>query len=421
MLKNKIMMMVLGVSLILAGCGSTDNHKGSQKSDGATTTGNKPSSQQTSNSNAASTNTNGESSQSSGKSSNSNNTNANSPTPPTENTPSQSTNVNMSMVTAVRLADFNTGWSGGSGWIAKTASGGKKWTIVYQGSGTVQQIFALNHSDVWATLNQGGNKSKLLHSNDGGKHWGFVGTTPNQAFLHFTSKTTALSGNYLTQDGGKTWNLLPMPKDTVGDVYYHDAKNGWAVTQSTNVLDVKRTNDGGHSWESVMSKSLFSPLSGSTIRSAGTSDAWIELIGGTGMNQTSYSVFHTTDGGKSWTTVIANSTAGGGPAPGFSQDYHNGPINKGSKPGPLYVVNSQIAFMGGACPACEHPNSIGFTKDAGNTWVNSKMTLDGNGDAYLAISDANHGWWITSENEKQSVMYTTTDGGLHWNQVHVFH
>src|SRR5207247_419491 len=119
----------------------------------------------------------------------------------------------------------------------------------------VQQIFALNHLDLWATINQGGNMSRILHSNDGGKHWSLVGTTPNQAFLHFTSKTTALSGNYLTQDSGKTWHLLPIPKDTVGDVYFHDEKNGWAVTQSNKALDVKRTNDGGNTWETVMTKS----------------------------------------------------------------------------------------------------------------------------------------------------------------------
>ena len=86
----------------------------------------------------------------------------------------------------------------------------------------------------------------------------------------------------------------------------------------------------------------------------------------------------------------------------------------------MWLILKSLSWVGHAL-ACDHPNSIGFTKDAGKTWVNSKMTLDGNGDAYLAISDANHGWWITTENEKPSVMYTTTDGGLHWNQVHVFH
>ncbi|MCM2535945.1 hypothetical protein NDK43_31210 [Neobacillus pocheonensis] len=419
MLKNKILMMVLGLSLILAGCSSANNQKASQSSHG-TTASNKQSNQQTSNSDSSANNTNVGSSSSTGTSTNSSNTTSNSSTLPETNTAEQSNTIDRSTVTAVRLADFNTGWVGGNGWIAKTITSGKNWKIVYQGSGTVQQIFALNHSDVWAILNQGSNNGKLLQSSDGGQHWALIGTTPNKAYLHFTSKTTAISGNIYSQDGGKTWYSLPIPKDMVGDAYFHDVKNGWAVTQSNNVFYVKRTIDGGKSWNTVMTKNLSSPLAGAMIRSAGTNDAWIELIGGTGMTQTSYSVFHTTDGGNSWNTVIANSTAGGGPAPGFNQDYNKGPINKGSKPGPLYVVNPQVAFMGGSCPACDNPNSIGWTKDAGKTWVNSNVTLAGYGDAYLAISDASHGWWITTENTKPSVMYTTSDGGIHWNQVHIF-
>ena len=329
--------------------------------------------------------------------------------------------LNMSMVTAVRLADFNTGWVGGNGWVAKTINGGKSWSVVYQGNGTVQQIFALNHSDVWVTLNQGANVSKLLHSGDGGQHWNVVGTTPNNAFLHFTSKTIALSGNYLSQNGGRTWNQLSLPNNTVGHAYFHDEQNGWVVTQSNNIFYVKRTLDGGKSWKTVMTRSLVSSsLDSAKIRSAGTQDAWIELIGDSGMTQTSYSVFHTTDGGKSWRTVIANSTAGGGPAPGFSQFKNNVPSNKGSDPGPLYVVNPQVAFMGGSCPACDYPNSIGWTRDAGKTWVNSNVTLEGFGDAFLAFADANHGWWITTDYEKPSRMYATSDGGIHWNQVYIF-
>lgn len=406
MVKNIMIMMVLGLSLVLGGCGFGDNQKASQTTDQATA----KSSQSIQNTSSPAPIIKSGSSQS-----------VSIPTTPSVKNPvTRNTIPNMSLVTAVRSANFNTGWVGGNGWVAKTTTSGKYWTVVYQGSGTVQQIFALNHSDVWATLNQGGNKLKLLHSSDGGKHWAVIGYTPNKGFLHFISKTTALSGNYLSQDGGKTWHLLSTPKNMIGDAYFHDVKNGWTVTQGNNEFYVKRTIDGGKSWSVVMTKGILSPLNGVVIRSAGTNDAWIELIGDSGMSQTSYSVFHTTNDGKTWRTVIANSTAGGGPAPGFDATYYKGPNNKGSKPGPLYVVNSQVAFMGGSCPACDNPNSIGWTKDAGKTWVNGNITLKGYGDAYLAIADSNHGWWITTENGKPSVMYTTSDGGLHWHQVHIF-
>jgi photosystem II stability/assembly factor-like uncharacterized protein len=50
-----------------------------------------------------------------------------------------------------------------------------------------------------------------------------------------------------------------------------------------------------------MTRTTVAPLNGALIRSAGTDDAWIECIGDSGMTQTSYSLFHTTDGGKHWT------------------------------------------------------------------------------------------------------------------------
>lgn len=85
---------------------------------------------------------------------------------------------------------------------------------------------------------------------------------------------------------------------------------------------VKRTVDGGVAWRTVMSRETVSPLSVTVIRSAGQDDAWVELIGDSGMSQTSYSLFHTTDGGDNWITVLANSTADGGPAPAFRDVYH---------------------------------------------------------------------------------------------------
>jgi photosystem II stability/assembly factor-like uncharacterized protein len=138
------------------------------------------------------------------------------------------------------------------------------------------------------------------------------------------------------------------------------------------------------------------------------------------MSQTSYSLFHTADGGKSWQTVIANSTAGGGPAPGFPIDHSSGPENTGSKPGALYVVDPNTAYMGGQCPACDKPNTIGWTTDGGKTWTNGETQLEGYGNQLLAIADATHGWWIISDSAGPSVMYTTADGGNSWSKVHTF-
>jgi photosystem II stability/assembly factor-like uncharacterized protein len=323
----------------------------------------------------------------------------------------------MGQVTALRLADPKTGWVGGKGWIAKSSNGGKQWTMQYAGSGTIHQIFALNDQLAWASTKE---DSSLLTTRDGGGNWSRVGKVPNDGFIHFVTKAEGYSSNAQTLDGGKSWTTLAVPKPIIGDPYFHDKANGWAVTQFENTVKVERTIDGGQTWRGVMSRNTVAPITGALIRSAGKDDAWVEWIGDSGMNQTSYSVFHTADGGKSWQTVIANSTAGGGPAPGFAMDYTKGPVNQGTTPGPLYVVDPKVAFMGGQCLTCDSPNSVGWTTDGGKTWMNGQQMFDGLETELLAMADSKQGWLIVTDLVKPSVMYTTEDGGKHWKKGFTF-
>ncbi|TBL78607.1 hypothetical protein [Paenibacillus thalictri] len=340
--------------------------------------------------------------------------------PASENTP-------MSEVTAVRIIDPASGWTGGNGWIARTDNGGKAWAKQYEGKESIKQLFALNGKEVWSVTGNGGasgtnaaERLQLLHSTDGGKKWSSAGTVPNGGFLHFVSSQEGFAANAHTIDGGKSWEQLTVPSPIVGDAYFHDKKNGWAVAADNGKLLVKRTTDGGATWQNVMSRDSAAPVNGALIRSAGVNDAWIEVIGDSGMSQTSYSLFHTPDGGKSWVTVIANSTAGAGPAPGFPAGYNDGPKNNGSKPGMLYVVDTNTAFMSGFCPACDKPNTVGWTHDGGKTWNNGTESFGGFGGSLLAMADSNNGWMITTDRTEPSIMYTTSDGGKHWTEAHKF-
>jgi photosystem II stability/assembly factor-like uncharacterized protein len=330
-------------------------------------------------------------------------------------------NVSMGNLTALRLADFKSGWAGGAGWIARTDDSGASWTVQYEDIFAVKQIFALNTQQAWATMDIGDGKGvNLIQTTDGGKHWTAVGMVPNYAFLHFVSDKEAFSGNARTTDGGKSWMKLSVPDGAVGDVYYHDKLNGWAVTQTVGKkFSFLHTNDGGKSWATVRSQAWEGEI-GTIIHSAGKKDAWIELIGDSGMSQTSYSLFHTADGGKSWTPVVANNTAGAGPAPGYKGTETNVPSNTGSKPGVLYVVNTTTAFLGGTCPACDNSNTMGHTTDGGKTWVNGKAAFPGYGEQLLAAADAKHVWWINTDSEKPAVMYTSSDGGANWVKTHTF-
>lgn len=335
-----------------------------------------------------------------------------------------SSKVSMNKVTALRLADANTGWIGGNGWIAKSNNGGKDWHIQFRGTGTIHQIFALNHQMVWATIGKDAGQSpsfQLIKSTDGGKHWSDQGSVPNDGFLHFVSGNEAFSSHVETFDGGKTWKKIPTPKNSIKHAYFLNRKYGWIITEEKNTFQIKRTTNGGKTWQTVMTRNNTLPGS-ALIRSAGPNDAWVELIGGHGMTQTSYSLFHTKDGGHHWMLVIANSTAGGGPAPGMPKNYHDGPHNNGSGPGPLYVLNQNIAFMVGACQACMS-STIGWTNDGGHAWVNEAEKFKGIGPVQLAMADAKHGWLITTnvDNKHVSALFTTSDGGHQWKKVHTFH
>ncbi|RDI45409.1 VPS10 domain-containing protein [Falsibacillus pallidus] len=343
--------------------------------------------------------------------------------PPPADTQSNNDNVQIEEVTALRMIDTSSGWIGGKGYIARSDDNGANWQIQYQGEQTVEQIFALNGKHVWAVFSSDGDtpdRKRLLKSTDGGKHWQPVGRMPADGFLHFTSVNDAFVSNYRSTDGGKTWSKLKMPKNAVGETYFHDQKNGWAVVQEDKKILIKKTTDSGTTWKGTYSGPYEDELQSSIIRSMGENDAWVELIGGTGMTQTSYSLFHTTDSGKNWRKVLANSTAGGGPAPGVEEPHNEIPKNTGSKPGPLYVVNKDIAFQGGNCPACEVPNTVGWTKDGGKTWINGKTQLQGYGESLLAMADGDHGWWIINDNENGPVLYATSNGGMNWSKMRVF-
>jgi hypothetical protein len=332
--------------------------------------------------------------------------------------------INMGKVTATRLIDGKSGWVGGNGWIARSDDNGSDWKVQYQGDQTVLQIFALNGQNAWAVLGKSQDQAPdytLIYTDNGGNSWSRTCTLRREGFLHFNSVHEGFLANLHTVDGGKTWNAMPVPDKIVSDAYFNNKNHGWAVVQADSTVEIKNTIDGGKTWKTIMSRPLHDDgLTGALIRSAGVKDVWVEMVGGVGMTQQSYSLFHTTNRGESWLNVIANSTAGGGIAPGFDSYGIKENTNDGSAPGPLYVVNQNTAFMGGNSQARDNPNTLGWTNNGGRTWVNGNAQYPGYGGALLAMADETHGWWICTDNSQPSKLYTTSDGGKHWINTYTF-
>jgi photosystem II stability/assembly factor-like uncharacterized protein len=320
-------------------------------------------------------------------------------------------------VSALGMTGPAAGWIGGKGWIARTGNGGADWQVQYTGQGTVLSLFALDSEHGWAKLDTG----SLLQTVDGGAHWTLAASAPNQGYLHFNTPDTGFSAAAATTDGGRTWVQLPEPENLVGDAYYYDRLNGWAVTSaSSKAFTFERTTDGGKTWRTVYTRKMVS-LTGAVVRSAGPEDAWIECIGDSGMNQTAYSLFHTSDGGGHWRVVLNHGTAGGGPAPGFALDEINDiPANNGAAPGMLVVLNGKAAYMSGYCSPCDNANTVGWTHDGGQTWTDGEQSFPGYIPAQLAMADTQHGWFVTNSQEDPAVLYTTDNGGEEWKRAFTF-
>lgn len=358
------------------------------------------------------------------------------PQEPSAGTPAASDqNQTMTAPTAIAFISATEGWAGGSGFISHTKDGGQHWEKQYAGTGQIAGFSFLSDNPKvgWAyqgELNGPGagspagsaKKTALLQTKDGGAAWTVVNPSVSLGKeLHFISEQEGFSGNKATSDGGKTWRELPVPAEIAGEAYFSSSDSGWAVINKGNTYEIQQTTDGGKTWKSVYSKPVGSILNGAVIRTTSKDDVWVQLIGDSGMTQTSYTLLHSKDAGKSWLPVVANSTAGGGPAPGYSVGSEAGPKGPGSSPGQLLPLSAQTGFMLGQCRACgdEGEVSIGWTLDGGASWTNSGQKLPGQ-DGIVSFVNEKQGWLLTYKYSMAPVLYETKDGGKQWSKVYTF-
>ncbi|MDB5052505.1 MAG: hypothetical protein JWM44_555 [Bacilli bacterium] len=320
-------------------------------------------------------------------------------------------------ISTVVFTQKGEGWVGGNGFLKHTKDGGKSWSSYYEGTDTVLDLIFLNNGTGWMKqLNQNDGKVNLYYTVDSGVHWEKKFEIEYNDTLLFLNNTMGFVGNRLTQNGGKTWKVLSLPVNAVGNVYFSNEKVGWIFTYQDDKFFVERTMDGGQTWKSVYERYSKGGIMNALIRSSGPLDAWVEVIGGVGMNQAAYSLFHTSDGGAKWTSVLAHSSAGGGIAPGFATEKNAEASGPGAYPGTLIALSSKTAFLSGSCSPCGDNGeaTIGWTKDGGKTWIEAQQKLSGQGSAISFLSE-NEGWLASS-----NTIYITKNGGENWNVLYTF-
>ena len=340
---------------------------------------------------------------------------------------------------AVDFVDAQHGWAAGQE-ILSTADSGQHWRRQYRSATLIAGLDFLTRADGWAW-----GHALLLRTTDGGQHWrrlpdpapaalyGIQFLSPSQG-IAVTNPPVAYgrglapsSGVSVTSDGGVTWRPVRTPS-AVTAACFVSARVGWALAPAAGA--VLRTSDGGRNWQRGFTSQ---PLWSGAVGCSGQRNVWLLAVGGVGMNQASYTLYRSADGGVRWHAVAAVASAGGGPAPGKPVHVPAGPPGFGIR---LDAVDATTAYVLGGCPICGRPelSAIGSTViggtvdggtvDGGNTWRTYPPIAGIGYDGLSAVSfaTARRGWLILSlpasegAGGREGIVLATGDGGRTWRE-----
>jgi photosystem II stability/assembly factor-like uncharacterized protein len=295
-----------------------------------------------------------------------------------------------------------------------TAAAASAQTFTVQTSGTkasLRGVWAVNEQVVWAS----GAHGTWLRTTDGGVHWtaGTVagaetldfrdvqGVDANTAYLLSIGKGLS-SRVYKTMDGGAHWLLSLQNPDADGffdEVAFWNPRHGILVGDPVGgELVVMVTEDGGNNWQrmkmppAIPGEGAFA-ASGTGIAVLGESDVWI----GTG-GYSAARVYHSADGGRTWTVgptpIRADSANAGIFSLAFSDSQHG------------------IAVGGDYSKPNETSGNIALTVDGCQTWFMATTPPKGFRSAVAYLPDRKI--WIAVGTSGSDI---SMDDGKNWKPI----
>ena len=315
----------------------------------------------------------------------------------------------------VQFLNGETGRAAGNGFLIGTSNGGCNFQEIYHGQWSFKQIEFPNNVHGWALASvQEGQAVYLIATADGGSHWKRISKDAvNFEKIDFLDNQNGFgykrASTYYTKDGGVSWSIIKTPANTRG-AYFSSRAKGWAVVVEPGAgYRVMKTTDGGKSWSLSVKASFQDPVYGQIYASG--SQVWAVLYGGSGMSQTSYSLYASSNNGGDWKRVIAEETAGGGPAPGSGAALlKSGPAS--GRPGNMQLIGNTAAFLVGYSPAGEKV-AVGRSYNGGRTWTNLPAVPGYEGE--ISFTSDKQGWLAVGE-FNSAALYYTPDGGKTWKK-----
>jgi photosystem II stability/assembly factor-like uncharacterized protein len=167
-----------------------------------------------------------------------------------------------------------------------------------------------------------------------------------------------------TQDGGATWyNVTPARLyGAPTSSFFLDANTGWVTISGADPTNgtLYHTTDGGVTWTSTPV-----PFGGGFIKFVDPMLGW-QLVGlGAGMSHEAVAVFRTSDGGTTWSQVFIDD-------PSVSGSSDSLPL-VGDKNG-ITALDANHGWVTGAQPSDDFIY-IYMTQDGGTTWSHQNLTM----------------------------------------------
>jgi len=310
-------------------------------------------------------------------------------------------------------------------------------------------------------------ETEVVSTNDGGVTWYNV-TPPGLTDVGYSVFTDFLDRShawvqivdpnnypnggtlYRTSDGGLTWESGETPF-SAGDMEFVDENNGWMMADlgigaGSMAIAVFQTTNGGTTWTRTYTNDPSIEGAGDSLPLGGIKVMMVPLdmktawIGGVVYSSGSTYLFHTDDGGKTWSQVSMMLPGDAqsseltieqvkflSPTQGFlairltstTQEtifYTTSDGGQTWDPAPATLPNSGLLEIPSAQEIIFYYNNQFYvTQDAAKTFeIIDPNIAFGESLTDMSFANASTGWVITTSPTNQRTLYKTTDGGLTW-------
>lgn len=311
--------------------------------------------------------------------------------------------------TAIDFVNPSDGWVAGNSRIMVTRNGGGRWRLQYHGRLALQGLRMENTRTGYAW-----SPHEILVTHNGGATWQAFrspGANPTQLVPAAAHRVYLVASGhvYVSHDNGARWARVATPGSTSA-IAMNGAGTGYAVSAGGPII--WKTMDGGRQWTRALRFHEQTGGGGDVAMTGGT--VWAALGGGYGMNQESYTIFRSTDGGAHWQAVAAHPTAGGGSAPGTFRS--KVPVAPGLVLLQMAVLSPASAILATGCgPCADGTASLSVTTDGGSHWTHRPNVAGFSGfSAAVSFLTPERGWMATGS----GLVLATRNGGQTWTPLY---